>query len=585
MRKFSARRGQALVMVTMSLVAMFGIIGLVVDLGWMRFTQRWAGTAADAAAIAAAQRGLDIVGDQEKISFACGSGVTCQGATGCSSTPTSNLTNACQFAAQHGFTDGGKGGRQSVTVTANNTSPPPTAAGVDSFYWVTVRAAENVPQLFSAVLGNTWGTSAAQSTAAVVEVIVPGSLYALDRENDAAPNGNGVGLFLQGNSTITAGSGAYIASAANGTGGNYVGEAGGGGTLSASAVWIREGGAVDNPGNFTPTPENGFSDGSSFRDPMRNKGQPPPPTLAQAPAVEVPGGTINGDCASPTVLNPGSYFAVDNVGGCKGAGCPTVATGDPVRITGCVIFSAGGGNFANYVFYGGANFDSPGTTATFDPGRYVFAGAEQNNPVFVQSNGVTLTDQTPLSGGASVPNTDAGEIFIFTNTNYPGLQLPAKVQNIASTLDFGVVDLQMGNNASSLINLHGLNPDSLALPPELRKFAPTVFWQDQQNSTIKYTADGNIDTTSCGPGYTLSNPCPNTDPDIEPDMFMQAHPNLHLYGVVYQPRGANLTIQGNGNLTSPMMLISGSVNLQGGPNVTLQNLNRNLRRKVVALVQ
>jgi hypothetical protein len=38
-------RGQALIMVTLSLVPMFGLLGLAVDLGWMEFTKKSAQSA------------------------------------------------------------------------------------------------------------------------------------------------------------------------------------------------------------------------------------------------------------------------------------------------------------------------------------------------------------------------------------------------------------------------------------------------------------------------------------------------------------------------------------------------------------
>ena len=41
------RLGQALILVTLSLIPMFGLLGLAVDLGWMEFTKKAAQTAAD----------------------------------------------------------------------------------------------------------------------------------------------------------------------------------------------------------------------------------------------------------------------------------------------------------------------------------------------------------------------------------------------------------------------------------------------------------------------------------------------------------------------------------------------------------
>ncbi len=65
-----------------------------------------------------------------------------------------------------------------------------------------------VPQLFSAVLGNTTGTSAARATAAIIDMLLPAQLYALDRENDAAPGSKkgstGNDISIQGGGGIVA---------------------------------------------------------------------------------------------------------------------------------------------------------------------------------------------------------------------------------------------------------------------------------------------------------------------------------------------------------------------------------------------
>ena len=91
---------------------------------------------------------------------------------------------------------------------------------------------------------------------------------------------------------------------------------------------------------------------------MRDKGQPQPPTLAQA----------------------------------------------PVRADTQIA-----GGFGNYVFFGGLHFPSTQTTVSVNPGRYVRAGALSGTPMFYMHNGVTLTDQTSLdANGIAQPNSDVG---------------------------------------------------------------------------------------------------------------------------------------------------------------------------------
>jgi hypothetical protein len=57
---------------------------------------------------------------------------------------------------------------------------------VDVLYWVTVRISQQVPQLFSAILGNGMGTVSARATAAIAESEVLGSLILINRETDMA---------------------------------------------------------------------------------------------------------------------------------------------------------------------------------------------------------------------------------------------------------------------------------------------------------------------------------------------------------------------------------------------------------------
>src|SRR5690242_3564676 len=159
-----ANRGQALVMITTSLVALCGIMGLAVDLGWGYFVKKSAQRAADAAALAAVEQALLQVGQAS--TFVCGTNLTCQALSGCSSNPISppvtNIDSGCLYAKQNGFVVGGDNGRQNVTIEANTTNPVPTAPGMHVDYWATVRINQQIPQLFSAVLGNALGSSAAR---------------------------------------------------------------------------------------------------------------------------------------------------------------------------------------------------------------------------------------------------------------------------------------------------------------------------------------------------------------------------------------------------------------------------------------
>jgi hypothetical protein len=275
-------RGQVLLLVTFSCVPIFAMIGMVADAGWMHYLKKSAQAAADAAASAAIFQFQDTVSGT---SYVCGNpGVVCQAPTACPASvasPQNPLQEGCLYAIQNGFSTAQA--NQSVTVEANTTNPPPTAPGVYSAaYWVTFRVSQQVPQLFSVVLGNTTGTVAARATAAVTPA--KDCIYALD------PAASGA-LSVKGTAALNASCGVYVDSnsaSAITTDGSAI--------LSATEYNVVGGTNVHSP--LSPTP---------------NLGVPPLPRdpLASLPAPTVPAGCdytnykVKG-WATPT-LSPGVY--------------------------------------------------------------------------------------------------------------------------------------------------------------------------------------------------------------------------------------------------------------------------------------
>ena len=121
------------------------------------------------------------------------------------------------------------------------------------------------------------------------------------------------------------------------------------------------------------------------------------------------------------------------------------------------------------------------------------------------------------------------------------------------------------------------------MPAELKNFAPTLLWQDQANSTIKYTPDGHIDI-SCG---DLDSPCTNANLKNSDSTWwtIDARPNVQLWGALYQPRGAGIAFQGHGTLTAPVQLVTGYISMQGGPTIVFQKVPNGLRRRIAALIE
>jgi putative Flp pilus-assembly TadE/G-like protein len=554
-------------MMTASIVAMMGLMALTVDLGLSYFLKKTAQTAADAAALAGASAAMSNLGANTVPS--CATNVTCQAITACPSPvpnpPTNNLHSACLYAQQHGFTQGGNGGVQNVTVAADVTPTPPTVPGVNVIYWVTVRVAQSVPGMFGSVLGFTNSTVAARATASISQGTRGGTLYVLNRQNDTSGIGSpGTTLANGGTANVTVPGGIMMASIANGSNNPsyaYAGNLQGSADVEAPFTNIRGAGTVTLGGSavWHVAPRSGFSDGPMFYDPMGGMGQPSPlPSAGQTNYVGVANGCL--DCLTQP-LQPGQYYAIDSRGR---------PTGDLLKANADVTFSDGGSGFGNYVFYGGLAFPATHTNIVFYPGRYVLAGALSSNDIISFHTQVYIRDQ----GTAGQQNTDAGEIFIFTDPTYPGLagHYPPALAGTAvlSSLQLRDINLQAGNNPDIGINLHGLNVANSNVPTDLKSFAPSVFWQDQRNSRVTYDSNGNIDTTSCGGGHSIDNPCTNTSmaSSSAPGATLQAHPGVQLYGLIYQPRGAWMTLQGGGSISSPLMFVTGALSLQGSASLT-----------------
>src|SRR5262245_5011142 len=195
------RKGQAVILVTLVLMPMIGLIGLVTDLGYMNYVQKSAQAAADSAAKAAVYKfNRTLAGSSFdcSISWMCNQpSVPCPPGLTSASNP---VETACLYAAQNGFSTSNP--QQNVTIESHTTPKVPTAQGVNNVgWWITVRVTQTVPQLFSAILGNSTGMVAARASAVVQPAL--GCVYALD---PVAP-----GSFYQnGNTTFASGCEIYV---------------------------------------------------------------------------------------------------------------------------------------------------------------------------------------------------------------------------------------------------------------------------------------------------------------------------------------------------------------------------------------
>ena len=197
------RRGNALIMVTLSLFMLFAILGLAMDLGWSYYRRNVAQAAAESAALATAYAALS------GSTVTCGSSVICSStAVTCPGTNSTNIHTGCQYASTNGFTNAGS---QTVTIKANcgtgstvcSAGSPPTVSGVSSaIYWASATITETNSQIFSSLFGHTLGTVAVQATAGIFNGTVPTCLYVLDAHASNAAVVSGSNSFIQMSCTM-----------------------------------------------------------------------------------------------------------------------------------------------------------------------------------------------------------------------------------------------------------------------------------------------------------------------------------------------------------------------------------------------
>ena len=410
------QRGQALVMITLCSTLIFASAGLVVDIGWAYYRQQAARAAADAAAMAAARAALASSGG----SFSCGGAIACQSATACSNPPTSppvtDIDNACLYAQSLGFVASGK---QSVKMAAGTGTPANVAGLTGASYWVRATISESLPQLFSAVLGNSYLTQGINSTAAVF-VTVPGAcIYALD------PTANNAYVESGGSTLVTADCGVYVNSDAS-----QAMVVSGGATLKTSPYSSYVVGKVSSDGNITPAPITGAT---AAANPFAGI---PTPTISTPVTCTQTNYTLHGGSAT---ISQGTYCGgITNSGGTL-----TFNPGLYILYGGGLTSSSSSGNLIGdgVTFYntqGGSYSYKP---ITISGGGNATLSAQTSGPqagmLFFEDPTITSSSKNTISGGSSTTLT-GGLYFKNDNLVYSGGSSAAAlgVTIVADTVEF-----------------------------------------------------------------------------------------------------------------------------------------------------
>ncbi len=164
MRVKNPKHGGIIILVTLALFAMAGLLGLAVDLGTSFFIEKDTQAAADAAAMAVAIEAYEIGGADGPYDCDTQGGpnsttIKCHPtAVPCAAPPPApplTTTDAgCLYAEENGFTFGGDGGRQGVTIQSDAgvggaAINAPVLGTVPVYFWARSRVTQTMPQLFS----------------------------------------------------------------------------------------------------------------------------------------------------------------------------------------------------------------------------------------------------------------------------------------------------------------------------------------------------------------------------------------------------------------------------------------------------
>jgi len=263
--------GQALLLVTLSLLVLTGVIGLAIDMGYLRYTKRRLQTAADSAAVAGASELKD--GNYQAAAF--------------------------NDSKSNGFEDGVNG----VIVTASHPpKDPPFADRKPNDKYVEVQVHQDAPTFFMRIFGV---KKAALSATAVAELgSSRGCIYSLALLGGITVTGNvsAPGCGVVDNALLTIGGGCITASSI----GIVLRLVGGGCTTPQPIVGIAP--TTDPLGYLIPPPVPACNNPATVD--VNSNGQP----TTLAPGCYGGGIRIRNTNTAPVIFQPGVYYITGGVG-------------------------------------------------------------------------------------------------------------------------------------------------------------------------------------------------------------------------------------------------------------------------------
>jgi Flp pilus assembly protein TadG len=412
------RRGQTAILFTLAAVPLFGIMGLAVDIGWAHFRREAAQTAADSASAAAALGAYTTAAGGSMLCstphIACyASEYTCPATL--SGTPADNIQAGCMYARDNGFVTAGN---QKVTIQAG-VGAAPTSPGVTVSYWVVVRVSENIPQLFSRVLGYPTASVTARATTGARENTSGGCVITLN------PTAAG-SLSMVGTTNLTTGCGVFV----NSNSPSALSMTGNSNITTTGAAKTQIVGNCSGCGNITPAAQVGVP---YMGDPMADLNPPavgacsgsPMPSGSHGTAALNPGVYCSGISLSShqsVTLNPGLYIIKGGID----LGAQTSMTGSGVTI---------------YIQSGGVNMSGGATVGLNAPSSGPWQG------ILCYQDRADATASTLVGGTAQQMN--GALYFPAANLSYTG---GSSTNATATTIIANTLSMVGNSNISAAAN-------------------------------------------------------------------------------------------------------------------------------------
>jgi len=370
-------------MVTMSLFTMFGLMGLVFDVGYGYYLKQTAQAAADAAALAA----VIAAKPSGSGSIACGTTILCQSSYQCPSSPTSgtNFGTGCMYAKQNGFVNSGN---QTVTISGGTGNPSSVAGMSNASYWAQVETRQTIGVSFLTFLDAASMDVRARATAVLTGMGDQVCIYVMDASSSGAAT-------FSGSADLETTCGMYVNSS-SGTALTGFGSA----NVLTTVTDVVGGYSTGGSANFAPLPTTGSD---LIADPLASL---PAPTFSGCDhtGFATGGGTLT--------LDPGVY--------CNGISI----TGGTVNFNpGTYILNGGGltiGGSSN-VYGSGVMFYNTASGYPFKPiavsgGTWTSLSAQSSGTyqgiLFFQDRSITSTTGNTISGGSNLAIT--GTIYMPT---------------------------------------------------------------------------------------------------------------------------------------------------------------------------